>query len=236
MQFACYITYAASLPHIVRNGADFACYRKQSRQKESVSFVFFLATVIERIFVSCRTKKQRLRRVNAIDTAEWWAMKLNDNSNDISGKQSVTIYDVARNAGVAPSTVNRALNNVGRVSKETQQRVRDVAAKLGYSPSFVARSLKNSRTKTLGVVVPILGETFVSSMVQGIESVAYNRGYNIIVCTTEYDNRRESHYYDLLCERRVEGIATVPTALIDSDEPFRKLLDLEDRGIPVVIM
>jgi len=157
-------------------------------------------------------------------------------NNDNTNKSRVTIYDIAKHMGLSPCTVNRALTNTGRVSEETRRRVIDVAAQLGYRPSFVARSLKNSSTKLIGVVVPLLGATIYSSMVQGVERAVYERGYNIVVCLTECDREREDHLYDLLYQRRVEGLISVSYSPHEPGEPYKELLDMEDRGIPVVAM
>lgn len=156
--------------------------------------------------------------------------------HDENPGSAATIYDIAREVGLSATTVGRALSGKGRVSAETRQRVRDAAARIGYRPSMIAQSLSHRRTNMLGVVVPSIGDTVFSVMVRGIEHVANENGYSIILCDTDMDYGCESHYYDVLHRRRVEGIITCPFGQRPKENPFCDLLALEDAGIPVVVL
>ena len=83
-----------------------------------------------------------------------------------------SIKDIAREAGVSPSTVSRALAGSSRISPETRERVQAVAARLGYAPSVAARSLVTGRSQTLGVVAPTLSDPYIAAVMQGIETAA----------------------------------------------------------------
>ncbi|MHB1462583.1 MAG: LacI family DNA-binding transcriptional regulator [Armatimonadota bacterium] len=149
----------------------------------------------------------------------------------------VTIYDIARQLGLSPSTVGHALNGTGRVSQKTCERVVEAAAKMGYRPSLVAKSLSNSRTRTLGVLVPIIGNTAYSNMVHGIEAAAYQAGYNIILCCSEFDQNREHQYLEMLCNRRVEGIIVIPSRRVNSHkQQVDHLVKIQQSGIPLVVL
>ncbi len=85
---------------------------------------------------------------------------------------SVTIKDIARQAGVSHSTISRALHSSPLISDGTSQRIRQIALELGYYPSAAARSLKTNRSQALGVIVSKLDDPFYSESLQGIEEVS----------------------------------------------------------------
>ncbi len=153
------------------------------------------------------------------------------------GNSKTTIYDIARELGLSPGTVGHALNGTGRVHADTRKRVVQAAARMGYTPSLVAKSLSRNRTCTLGVVVPVIGNTAYSAMVNGIESIAYVAGYNIIMCCSEFDQNRETHYLEMLRDRRVDGIVVIPSRRVVSHrDQIDHLLRIEDSGVPVVVL
>jgi len=157
---------------------------------------------------------------------------MNNNSNS-----KITIYDIAKELGLSPGTIGHALNGTGRIGANTQKRVVQAAARMGYRPSLIAKSLSKNRTYTLGVVAPIIGNTAYSAMVSGIESVAYNAGYNIILCCSEFNQRRETQYLEMLRDRRVEGIVIIPSRrVISYKEQIDHLLKIENSGLPVVVL
>lgn len=98
-----------------------------------------------------------------------------------------TIYDVAREAGVAPSTVSYVLNNTKNVKESTRRKVMDAVEKLNYTPSSIARSLKTKTTSTIGIVLPDISNPFFSEITKGIEDVANEYGYTVFICNT-YEN------------------------------------------------
>ena len=114
--------------------------------------------------------------------------------------QFVGIKDIALALGVSKTTVSRALNNApnSRMKKETKELIVKKACEMGYRPSLLAQGLFNQRTSILGVVVPMIGDTVSSSIVRGLESVAYEKGYNIILCDTDINLEKEKVYIDLL--------------------------------------
>jgi LacI family transcriptional regulator len=105
---------------------------------------------------------------------------------------SVTIRDVAREAGVSLATVSRALNDVGQVTPDTRQRVRAVATRLGYVPHSGARSLITKRTGTLGVLLPDLYGEFFSELIRGIDRTAQRHGFHMLLASSHSDAREIS--------------------------------------------
>ncbi len=150
-------------------------------------------------------------------------------------QKAVTIHDLARQLGVSATTVSRALNNRGRMSRETRKRILQTASEYNYKPSLIARSLIHQRTKTLAVVVPMIGNTAYSPMVRGIEQIAYEKGYNIILCDTDINLDKERRYLEMLIQRRVEGAIIIPFAERNSGE-YDHISQLEEEGIKVVVM
>lgn len=148
--------------------------------------------------------------------------------------KNTTILDIAARLNVSHGTVWKALHNHGRVSQETRKRVLEVSKAMGYEPSMIGQMLVSQKTKLLGVVVPMIGNTAYSPMVQGVERVARKHGYNIILCDTDLNLEVEQEYFELLRSRRVEGVVFVPGSQLNHN--IRALATFEDRGSPVVVI
>ena len=144
----------------------------------------------------------------------------------------VTIKDIARELGISPSTVSKALKNHPEISKETRKKVNDLARKLNYKPNAIALSLRSSRTKTIGLVIPEIVHHFFSSVISGIEDVAYDAGYNVMIFQSNESFNREVIATTALLDARVEGI------LISLSRETRDYLHLQNilgNGVPLVM-
>jgi transcriptional regulator with XRE-family HTH domain len=124
----------------------------------------------------------------------------------IAEMKHATIVDIAKRLGISPSTVSRALTDHPDVRRETKEQVKKTADELEYSPNPIARSLKSSRTTTIGVIVPEIKHDFFSSAISGIEEVAYQSGYTIIVCQSNESYEREVVNTNALMHHRVAGV------------------------------
>src|SRR4030043_2376899 len=113
-------------------------------------------------------------------------------------QKKIPIKDIARVANVSHTTVSRALNNKSRIKNETKEKILAIAEELNYRPDFIARSLVMRRTKTLGLVITTIANPFYTELSQGIETTARSLGYNIILCSTNYDLSNEKQYVDML--------------------------------------
>src|SRR5512144_3075080 len=133
----------------------------------------------------------------------------------------VTMSDVARQAGVSLMTVSRVINNKGDVSGETRQRVLEVISNLGYRPSAIARSLATKETSTIGLVIPDVSNAFFAEITQGVERLAYSKGYHVFLCNTEEDPQRELAVIQSLEEKRVDGLIICSSRLEEE-----KLIDI----------
>ncbi len=143
----------------------------------------------------------------------------------------ITIKDIAKALSISASTVSRALKNHPDISRETKDAVNNLAAQLRYKPNAVALSLKNSRTNTIGVIIPEVVHFFFSSVISGIEDVAYDAGYNVMVCQSNERYAREIINAQALSSNRVEGVLV---SLSKETHDFSHLQNLEENGIPLV--
>lgn len=137
---------------------------------------------------------------------------------------TVTIKDIARKLGISPSTVSRALRNHPDISPETKERVNTLANALDYQPNSIAQSLQKKRTNLVGVVVPEIEHHFFSAAINGIEEVAYNAGYAIIVTKSNEDCERESLNIKALISNRVAGLVVSISETTRSCEHFKLLM------------
>ena len=117
-----------------------------------------------------------------------------------------TIKDVAREAGVSIATVSRVLNKKGSVKDTSAQNVLHAIEHLGYHPNSIARTLKNDSSKTIGLIVSDISNDFFTRMARGIEDVLSDHGYNLFVCSTDDNQKREVQCLSLLREKQVDGI------------------------------
>jgi LacI family transcriptional regulator len=143
----------------------------------------------------------------------------------------VTIKDIARQLGISASTVSRALQGHPDISEETKRVVNDLAAKLKYQPNAIALSLKNQRTRIIGVIIPEIVHYFFSSVISGIEDVAYNAGFNVIICQSNEKYDREISNVNTLIAQRVDGILV---SISKETTDFQHLQHIVNNNIPLV--
>lgn len=124
---------------------------------------------------------------------------------------NVNINEIARIAGVSRTTVSRVLNNSAQVKPETAGRIKEVIDQLGYQPSELARGLRINETKTVGVIVSNVLNPFFTAVVRGVEDVASQSNYNIILCNTDEDHGKESQYIRTLTSKHVDGLIIAST-------------------------
>lgn len=142
-----------------------------------------------------------------------------------------TISDVAKKLGISNSTVSRALHNHPDISIETKALVKKAAKELNYIPNPIAQSLKNNRTFTIGIIVPEIKHDFFSSAISGIEEIAYNAGYTILVSQSNENYEREVINTNALINHRVAGVIVSISQQTKKGDHFKNLMN---RGIPLV--
>ncbi|MFQ5611994.1 MAG: LacI family DNA-binding transcriptional regulator [Anaerolineae bacterium] len=143
----------------------------------------------------------------------------------------ISIKDIAKAAGVSPSTVSRALNDHPRISADTKQHIQQLAHEMGYTPSAVARSLVTRRTTSIGLIITTLSDPFYVRLIGGVEDVALKNGYQVFLSSSYRSRTRELDLIRLFQERRADGII-VSGSLVDED-----YLELRNRfRLPIVLI
>jgi LacI family transcriptional regulator len=153
----------------------------------------------------------------------------------------VTIKDIARALGVSPSTVSRALKGHPDISAETRKAVNELASRLKYEPNAIALSLKQSRSNSIGVIIPEMVHYFFSSVLSGITDVAYDAGFTVIICQSNEIHDREVANVKALYSHRVDGILISISKDSDNYDHLNFLLDSDiplvffDRYVPGMV-
>lgn len=147
-------------------------------------------------------------------------------------KPKVTINDIAKAVNVTAATVSRALNNNPRISEATKKAVLKAAKELNYQPNNIAAALRHGKSHLIGVIVPRADRAFFSSVIRGIEEIANEINYKVIICQTYEDLEKESQTIETLVNARVDGIiASISKNTID----FSHYQSAIDKGFPVVL-
>lgn len=146
-------------------------------------------------------------------------------------KGQVTIKDIAKELGISPSTVSKALTGHHDISSSTKQAVRELAEKWNYQPDQIALSLKSGLSKTIGVIVPEIVHYFFSTVIGGIEDLAYDSGYHVMFCQSSELYAREVKAVETLLSTRVDGILVSVSKATENFDHFRKI---QENGIPLV--
>lgn len=155
-------------------------------------------------------------------------------------KTQITIKDIARELGISPSTVSRAMKNHPDISQKTKDAVHDLVTKYHYKPNAVALSLRSSKTHMIGVVIPKVVHFFFSSVISGIEHVANDAGYNVLICQSDENEEREITSIQTLTSSRVDGILASVSKDTTDFTHFKELLESNvplvffDRAVPEI--
>lgn len=144
---------------------------------------------------------------------------------------SVTIKDIAKALNLSTSTVSRALRGSYEISGETKKLVLEYAEKINYRPNPIALSLKERRSRAIGIVVSEIANNFFSQAINGIESIAYNRGYHVIITQSHESQEREAVNVRHLASRGVDGLLV---SLSSESVDLTHLRELHDKGLPIV--
>jgi len=144
----------------------------------------------------------------------------------------ITITDLARRLNLSASTVSRALRDHPDISDGTRERVKKAADRANYQPNLIAQSLQNKRSNNIGVIVPEIRNSFFSTVIGGIEDLAYEAGYTIMVCQSNDTFEREIINTRALAANRVAGIL-VSTSQETTN--FDHLKQIISQSVPIVL-
>lgn len=146
-------------------------------------------------------------------------------------KENITIKDIARELGISPSTVSRALKDHPDISQSTRDAVNELAKRWNYKPNPIALSLKSGSSRTIGVIIPDIVHFFFSTIISGIEDIAYERGYNVMMCQSNEKWDHEVKNVQTLVSARVDGIMISVAKETTNFDHFRAA---SDKGLPLV--
>src|SRR5689334_17174120 len=144
---------------------------------------------------------------------------------------TVTIKDIAKALNLSTSTVSRALRGSYEISAESKKQVLEYAEKINYRPNPIALSLKERRTRAIGVVVSEIANNYFSQAINGIESIAYNRGYHVIITQSHESQEREKVNVEHMAARGVDGLLI---SLSSESVDISYLKELHEKGMPIV--
>jgi LacI family transcriptional regulator len=147
-----------------------------------------------------------------------------------SGRNKVTLRDIAEATGVSVNTVSRAMTGKSDIHADTKQRVLSAARRLGYTPNLMARSLVHGRTRTLGLLVTDCTHPFYATLIRKVEEVASENNYGLLLATSNEDPVKEVTAVNLLAERRIDGLLLSPVSV--NARHIRPLL----RSLPCVLL
>lgn len=145
--------------------------------------------------------------------------------------EAITIKDIAKALGLSTSTVSRALRDSYEISPETKEKVIKYAKENNYRPNPIALSLKEKRSSSIGVLVGEIANSFLSQAIDGIESIAHEKGYNVIIAQNKEEFEREDSALQYLASRSVDGIML---SVSTQTENFDHIKKLYERNMPMV--
>ncbi len=146
-------------------------------------------------------------------------------------KHQVTIKDIAKILGISVSTVSRALKDHPDISVKTKTAVQELAKELQYRPNEIALSLKSRKSKIIGIIVPKLVHHFFSSVIEGVENLAYDNGYQVMIYNSAESYNREVQLSNSILNFRLDGLII---SMSKETTDFSHFDKLDQYGIPIV--
>jgi DNA-binding LacI/PurR family transcriptional regulator len=145
----------------------------------------------------------------------------------------ITIKDIAKELNLSLSTVSRALRGHPDVNAETKKKILELAEKLNYEKNPLALSLRNQKTNSIGVIIPEIANPFFSTIISGIQHVAYEAGFNVMICLSDENIEREISNLKHLLRYRVDGLIAAVSIETDHFEHFEQALS---KNVPMVFI
>ncbi|MEG2353865.1 MAG: LacI family DNA-binding transcriptional regulator [Clostridium sp.] len=146
--------------------------------------------------------------------------------------KNITMQDIATMAGVSKATVSMVLSKKDKhIGDDTKRRIVKICNEVGYIPNSIARSLATKKSQTIGVLLPDIENPFFSELFRAIEDRANTLNYNVFLCNTDNDEKKENKYLELLIGRLVDGIIIVSEGHIEATLKF-----LKNNNIPYVVV
>uniref|UniRef100_UPI0037BF3057 LacI family DNA-binding transcriptional regulator n=1 Tax=Flavobacterium sp. TaxID=239 RepID=UPI0037BF3057 len=150
-------------------------------------------------------------------------------------KRKVTLKEIAKELDVSISTVSKSLKNSLEISEDTRQKVQAFAKLYNYKPNNIALSLKNRKTKTICIIIPEIIHHFFATVISGVENVANENGYNVIVCLSDESFDKEVINMEMLANGSIDGFIMSLSKETQQKKDFHHILEVINQGMPVVM-
>jgi LacI family transcriptional regulator len=150
-------------------------------------------------------------------------------------KRKVTLKQIAKELDVSISTVSKSLKDSSEISEDTRQKVQAFAKLYNYKPNNIALSLKNKKTKTIGIIIPEIVHHFFATVISGVENVANEHGYNVIVCLSDESFDKEVINMEMLANGSIDGFIMSLSKETQQKRDFHHISEVINQGMPVVM-
>lgn len=150
-------------------------------------------------------------------------------------KRKVTLKQIAKELDVSISTVSKSLKDSSEISEDTRQKVQAFAKLYNYKPNNIALSLKNRKTKTIGIIIPEIVHHFFATVISGVENVANENGYNVIVCLSDESFDKEVINMEMLANGSIDGFIMSLSKETQQKKDFHHISEVINQGMPVVM-
>ena len=150
-------------------------------------------------------------------------------------KAKATLKQIAKELNVSVSTVSKALNDSPEISEQTKVRIKEYAKLKNYKPNVIGLNLKNRKTKTIGVIIPNILNSFFAKVFSGIEKVADERGYNVIMCISNESLDKEAHTMEMLSNGTIDGFVLSISEEAQKLNDFSHFNSIINDGTPIVM-
>lgn len=150
-------------------------------------------------------------------------------------KIKATLKQIAKELNVSVSTVSKALNDSPEISEQTKVRIKEYAKLKNYKPNVIGLNLKNRKTKTIGVIIPNILNSFFAKVFSGIEKIADERGYNVIMCISNESLEKEAHTMEMLSNGTIDGFVLSISEEAQKLNDYSHFNSIINDGTPIVM-
>lgn len=150
-------------------------------------------------------------------------------------KAKATLKQIAKELNVSVSTVSKALNDSSEISELTKIKIKEYAKLKNYKPNVIGLNLKNRKTKTIGVIIPNILNSFFAKVFSGIEKVADEKGYNVIMCISNESLKKEAHTLEMLSNGTIDGFILSVSEEAQKNHEYNHFSAIINEGTPIVM-
>jgi LacI family transcriptional regulator len=150
-------------------------------------------------------------------------------------KAKATLKQIAKELNVSVSTVSKALNDSPEISEQTKAKIKEYAKLKNYKPNVIGLNLKNRKTKTIGVIIPDILNSFFAKVFSGIEKVADEKGYNVIMCISNESLEKEAHTLEILSNGTIDGFILSVSEEAQKQNSYDHFKEIINDGTPIVM-